>query len=405
MGDLAINLAVYYQTGTARGDYSVLSSMDVEKGEFFSVFGKSINDLILRHRVDLNRKRWQHTAGPDAIMGPRTKSQLALNPKARWVDATPEYSFYICGLRKLFPEALFIHIFRDVTSVVRSMLHFYRVSGSRLVANEEEAYNYWLRCVKACLKAEQAYGPDVVHRLLYSTLVENPESAIQSVLSFVGEPYSATCLEPLAERINSSNVPPDFKSDDTATDPTIVEEARRLWVEIEQTEQSKEPSAAAADELEMAFQELCLRRETIEQELTNQIERQEEHYTAAIAKLEQNNKNRLAKQLREIRQLVGMLDALATIAENLRSSRFWRLAYRAAAIEAELFSQKKLVSGRPLQEIISNYSRWRASHPDIAGLDKPIHRTESPTSGNDSDTRLERSTSVPAEVSKDSEKT
>ena len=37
MGDLAINLAVYYQTGTPRGDYSLLSSMDVEKGEFFSL--------------------------------------------------------------------------------------------------------------------------------------------------------------------------------------------------------------------------------------------------------------------------------------------------------------------------------------------------------------------------------
>jgi hypothetical protein len=212
-------------------------------------------------------------------------------------------------------------------------------------------------------------------------------------------------LEPLAERINSSNVPLDFKSYDPATDPAIVEEARRLSTEIEQTEQSKEPSAAAADELEMAFQGLCLRRETIEQELTNHIERQEEHYTAAIAKLEQNYENRLAKQLREIRQLVGMLDALATIDENLRSSRFWRLAHRAAAIEAKLFSPKKLVSRRPLQEIISNYSRWRASHPDIADLDEPVHRTESPASGNDSDTRLERPTSGTAKVSKNSAKT
>ena len=37
------------------------------------------------------------------------------------------------------------------------------------------------------------------------------------------------------ERINSSNVPPDFKSDDLATDPAMVEEARRLSAEIEQT--------------------------------------------------------------------------------------------------------------------------------------------------------------------------
>ena len=77
----------------------------------------------------------------------------------------------------------------------------------------------------------------MVYRLRYTALVENPESALRSLLDFLGEPYSAKCLEPLSERINSSNVPPDFKSDDPATDPAIVEEARRLSAEIEQTSQ------------------------------------------------------------------------------------------------------------------------------------------------------------------------
>ena len=112
---------------------------------------------------------------------------------------------------------------------------------------------YWLRTVRACLKAEEAYGPGVVYRLRYTALVENPESALRSLLDFVGEPYSAKCLEPLSKRINSSNVPPDFKSDDPATDPAIVEQARRLSAEIEQTSQPTEHSSAAADELEAEF--------------------------------------------------------------------------------------------------------------------------------------------------------
>ena len=114
------------------------------------------------------------------------------------------------------------------------------------MANEEEAYKYWLRTVRACLKAEEAYGPHVVYRLRYTALVENPESALRSLLDFLGEPYSAKCLEALSERINSSNVPPDFKSDDPATDPAIAEEARRLSAEIEQTSQPTEHSPAAA---------------------------------------------------------------------------------------------------------------------------------------------------------------
>ena len=79
------------------------------------------------------------------------------------------------------------------------------------MANEEEAYKYWLRTVRACLKAEEAYGPHVVYRLRYTDLVDNPESTLRSLLDFLGESYSAKCLEPLSQRINSSNVPEDFK--------------------------------------------------------------------------------------------------------------------------------------------------------------------------------------------------
>jgi hypothetical protein len=103
------------------------------------------------------------------------------------------------------------------------------------------------------LKGEEAYGPHVVYRLRYTALVENPESSLRSLLDFLGEPYSAKCLEPLSERINSSNVPPDFESDDPATDPAIVEEARRLSAGIEQTSQRTEHSPATADELEAEF--------------------------------------------------------------------------------------------------------------------------------------------------------
>src|SRR6266550_158788 len=253
MGNFAINVAMAYRVGAARGDRSILSGMDIHEDELFFTFGQSINDLILSHRKDLEKKR--QSKGKLAGLKGRwfQGTNAASDPKTRWVDGTPEYSLFICGLRKLFPDARFVHIFREVGPVVRSMLNFYRVAGIQLVANEEKAYKYWLRTVRACLKAEQAYGPHVIYRLRYSALVENPESALRSLLDFLGEPYSAKCLEPLSQRINSSNVPPDFKSDDAATNPAIVEEARRLSAEIEQTPQPTEHSPAAADELEAEF--------------------------------------------------------------------------------------------------------------------------------------------------------
>ncbi len=288
MGDFAVNVAMSYQIGAARGIFSILSAMGISRDEFFSHIGRSINSLVLKHRGDLDRKRLmiavqrllkeqglylgEVTGELDAATNAAIRqygvaegllySELVdslrtaasdSEHKTRWVDQTPEYSFHICGLHKLFPCALFIHIVRDVDSVVRSMLNFHRIAGTNVVANEEEAYKYWLRTVRACLKAEEAYGPHVVYRLRYTTLVENPESALRSLLDFLGEPYSAKCLEPLSQRINSSNVPPDFESEDPATDPAILEEARRLSAEIEQTSRPTEHSSAAADELEAEF--------------------------------------------------------------------------------------------------------------------------------------------------------
>jgi hypothetical protein len=142
---------------------------------------------------------------------------------------------------------------RDVRAVVRSMVHFHRVTGIHLVANEEEAYRYWIRTVSACLMAERAYGPNVVRRIRYADLINSPESTMRSLLDFLGEPYTARCLEPLTQRINSSNVPDDFIADDPATDATIVAEATRLSRDLEETAQPAEASRAAAVEMEAAF--------------------------------------------------------------------------------------------------------------------------------------------------------
>jgi hypothetical protein len=381
MGEFAADIGKSYQIGAARGNLSILSAMEIAPAGFFANFGQSINDLILAHRSVLEQKR--------KLDATSSRRHAAVGPNARWVDGTPEYSLHICGLRKLFPDALFIHLVRDVDAVVRSLLNFHRVSGIHLVANEEDAYQYWLRRAKACLKAEQAYGPKVVRRVLYSSLIKNPESAMQSLLEFVGEPYSAKCLEPLGERINSSNVPPDFKSDDPATDPATVEEARRLSAEMEQTAQPSEASAAAAEELEIAFQRLCSRASTVEQERPDQSAEAEQHYTDAIARQARQYNSRLRKQRRDIQQLAAMLDEIAASTASLRSSRFWKIANRIAAVEAKLFRDKALTPDRRLQKIIAKYSRWRASQPDIKAPDETMDE-ESPSSAMSSDTDLER---------------
>ena len=258
MGQFAIDVAISYNVGSARGDRSVLSGMDIRRDEFFANFGRAINDLILSHRDDLERKR--------------KIKRAATHPKARWVDGTPDYSFYICGLRKLFPNAKFIHIVRDVTSVVRSMLNFQRLGAGKLVGTEQEAYTYWLRTVNSCLLAEQAYGPAVIFRLRYSDLVNTPENALQACLNFVGETFVTQCLNRLQTRINSSDVPADFKIDNSNTDPTLVEQATQLSRHIEESTPPADASASAADQIELAFNERVQYISTVDKQYQKALE-------------------------------------------------------------------------------------------------------------------------------------
>jgi len=250
LGPFAIDAAVAFERGTTRGQRGQLSANFIERDEFLSCFGQAIDKLIVSHRrnfEDLNRRQrigWY----PHPFNISRTPDE----PKLRWVDGTPEYSFYICELRKLFPGALFVHLVRDVTSVVRSLLNFYPDGRNRLVANEQAAYEYWLRRVGRCVVAEQVYGPKVVYRMRYSDLVGQPEATMR-LLDFLGEPYSPECLEPLKQRINSANVPVDFNASDSATDPAIVQRARRLSDQLQNLPQPQQVCAKVAEKLEAEF--------------------------------------------------------------------------------------------------------------------------------------------------------
>jgi hypothetical protein len=266
MGDFVVNAAVVHQVGAARRHLSILSAMDISLDELLVNFGRTINDLILSHRPDLERTRAAIPSLPEFMR------RSLPGPKMRWVDGTPEYSLHIYALRKLFPDAVFIHVLRDVRDVVRSMLNLHRLAGVQLVANEEEAYRYWLRTVKACIQGERAYGSNIVRRLPYNALIDAPESAIRSILDFVGESFGAQCLEPLSCQINSSDVPPDFVAEDPSTDRKVVEEATNLYVELRRAPPVTELSSVAAEEMATEFGQRVQHVATVEDQLRNAVQ-------------------------------------------------------------------------------------------------------------------------------------
>jgi hypothetical protein len=233
--------------------------MGVTAEDFYASFASSITALILGHRGRLEERRGQSAArNSGQTAGPFRVSRSPADPKTRWVDGTPEYSLYVFELWKLFAGAKFIHLLRDVGSVVKSMMNFAKVSGRNLVETEEAAYAYWLRTVEACVGAERALGSERVLRVHYADFTSLPEEALRRCLDFVGEPFCCDCLEPLGTRINSSKVPPDCDVSDVNTDPVVREKAESLSRELlAQGCPWYGPEPEALGRLEQEFRERC----------------------------------------------------------------------------------------------------------------------------------------------------
>jgi hypothetical protein len=254
IGQFAINVGVQFETGSSRQQRSQLSALGVKRAEFFQTLGDSINAMVLNHRCQQEQLAHECSKLDPSQNNPALNISRSLDePKSRWVDGTPEYSHHIAGLRKFFPDAKFIHIVRDARSVVNSLLNFKTDGEHKLVTNEQQAYEYWLGTVQACLQAERAYGPQVVHRVRYEDLVRRPEQTVSSVLDFLNEPYSQACLEPLANKINSSCVPENFNGHDPRTDATLVETALQLSDQLQQSHRPLPMSADALTQIEADF--------------------------------------------------------------------------------------------------------------------------------------------------------
>jgi hypothetical protein len=243
---LSYSLQHCYATGSSRGERSQLSALKVSRPAFFEAFAAAVHEIVFGHRHSYEAARSQEAIASSTQLAGIEVSRSSSDPKRRWVDGTPEYSLAIPGIKTLFADAKFIHLVRDVESVVKSMLTFHRFSGIRLVGTEQEAYEYWLRTVRACLEAERAYGSNVVMRVRFQDLVASPEATLASICDFLDEPYSPHCIEPLEHRINSSAVPETFQSFDPQTEPSIRESARRL---SEQLSKETAPNYSGCREL------------------------------------------------------------------------------------------------------------------------------------------------------------
>jgi GT2 family glycosyltransferase len=106
---------------------------------------------------------------------------------ARWGDKTPLNSLYrptLDGLAEVFPDAQFIHIYRDPVDVIYS-----HIAGG-FMRTAKEASQRW-RTMMRNVKGFMAAHPGMCHEVCYEDLVSDPEAALRGVCAFLEVEFEA----------------------------------------------------------------------------------------------------------------------------------------------------------------------------------------------------------------------
>lgn len=112
--------------------------------------------------------------------------------KTRWGDKTPYYVMHIPKLLEWFPDAQFVHLIRDGRDVALSLFgrkHDFHVYNAYFAAE------YWESHVERGHALSKQLQPNQYLELRYEDLLAQPEEAMKTVCTFLGEAYSAALFD------------------------------------------------------------------------------------------------------------------------------------------------------------------------------------------------------------------
>ncbi|WP_419603857.1 sulfotransferase family protein [Thiolapillus sp.] len=105
------------------------------------------------------------------------------NPHGRWFDKTPQHFYGMLMISQMFPQARFIHIYRNPLNVVASLFEGKVVSLPDMSA----ATSYWVEAMAVMTEYKQLGGADRVLEIGYEDFTSNPVNCSQRILEFIGE--------------------------------------------------------------------------------------------------------------------------------------------------------------------------------------------------------------------------
>lgn len=120
--------------------------------------------------------------------------------KPRWGEKRPAYIRYIGVLRRLFPDAQFVHLVRDGRDCVASLLEM-----SWWPHGVRHAVATWAQAIDHGRRAARSLPAGTYHELRYESLVSDPEPELRALCAFLGEEYDPAMAEP--SRVAAQAVP------------------------------------------------------------------------------------------------------------------------------------------------------------------------------------------------------
>lgn len=108
--------------------------------------------------------------------------RLSSNPEGRWFDKTPQNVYGVLLLSEVYPDAKYLHIYRNPLNVVASA-----VQGAVMPEQELRAgINYWLESMMIINQFRKIAG-DRLLEVKYEDLVSDPKPFLTDMLNFLGE--------------------------------------------------------------------------------------------------------------------------------------------------------------------------------------------------------------------------
>ncbi len=105
-------------------------------------------------------------------------------PDARLYDKTPQNVYGMFLINAIYPEARFIHIYRNPLNVVTSLLEGKVMPKHSL----RGAINYWTESMML-LKQFKAFKPELLLEICYEDMCADPDPYVRQVLEFVDEDW------------------------------------------------------------------------------------------------------------------------------------------------------------------------------------------------------------------------